>query len=175
MIYEHASAYEEARSRLLICLVALLVKGKLMSVKPENRKRDQSLPIMQKVGAAIVQDKRVLVVRKKTRADREFVMAGGKMEGDETQRETLDRELYEELGVIVTKAEYLGSYEDLSAFKRVPLVIHAYKVQIKGRPEPHSEIKEYAWIDRDFEKKGIPVSSIMAKQVIPELIKRQLL
>src|SRR5690242_18181131 len=122
-----------------------------LPAKPEDMKRDPSLDVMQKVGAAIIHDKKVLVVRKKTRADREYVMAGGKMEGDETQREALARELHEELGVTVKDLEYLGSYEDLSAFKRVPLVIHAYTVQIEGDVEARNEIKEYVWIDRDFE------------------------
>ena len=78
-----------------------------MSVKPEDRRRDPSLDAIQKVGAAIVQDRKVLVVRKKSKADAEFYMAGGKMEGDETQREALDRKLDEELGVTVKEVEYL--------------------------------------------------------------------
>lgn len=105
----------------------------------------------------------------------EFFMAGGRMEDNETQKETLLRELKEELGVAVASIEYLGSYEDLAVFERTPIVIHAYAVQINGEPAPRSEIKEYAWIDREFEQKGIEVSSIMAKQVIPELVARGLM
>jgi 8-oxo-dGTP diphosphatase len=146
-----------------------------VSVKPEDRKRDPSLNAMQKVGAAIVQDKKVLVVRKKTQNKPEYFMAGGKMEGDETQRETLLRELDEELGVNVKQIEYIGSYEDLAVFEGTPIVIHAYSVEIEGEVMPQSEIKEYAWIDRNFEKNGIEVSSIMAKKVIPELIKKGLM
>ena len=144
-------------------------------ISPEDRKRDPSLSAIQKVGAAIVRDQKVLVVRKKSKEDAEYYMAGGKMEGDETQREALIRELDEELGVIVKTMEYLGSYEDLAVFERVPLVIHAYKVEIEGEINAQSEIKEYAWIDRNFEKKGIPLGSIMAKKVIPELVKRGLM
>ncbi len=146
-----------------------------MSISPKNRKRDPSLSTIQKVGAAILKDKKVLVVRKKTQTKSEYYMAGGKMEGEENQSQTLVRELNEELGVGVKKMKYIGSYEDLAVFEGKPIIIHAYEVEIDGDISPQSEIKEIAWIDRDFEKKGIPVSSIMAKKVIPELIKKNLM
>ena len=146
-----------------------------MNTNPENQKRDPNSTAIQKVGAAIIKDKKVLVVRKKSHADDEYYMAGGKMEGEETQRETLERELKEELDVEVTQVEYLGSFEDIAVFEQKPIVIHAYHVNVKKEPSAQSEIKEYAWIDRDFEAKGFEVSSIMAKKVIPELIKRDLM
>jgi len=146
-----------------------------ITLEPQNRKRDPSLSAIQKVGAAILRDKKVLVVRKKTQDKSEYFMAGGRMEDDETQKETLLRELKEELGVDVKKLEYVGSYEDMAVFEGTPIIIHAYSVEILGEPAPQSEIKEYAWIDRDFEQKGITLSSIMAKRVIPELIRRGLM
>jgi 8-oxo-dGTP pyrophosphatase MutT (NUDIX family) len=97
-------------------------------------------------------------------------MAGGKMEDGETQRETLLRELAEELSVKASRYEYIDSYEDNAVFEGTPIVIHAYYVEIEGEPAPASEIKEYAWIDADFETKGFGVSSIMGKRVIPRLV-----
>jgi 8-oxo-dGTP diphosphatase len=144
-------------------------------IKPEDRKLDKTLTAMQKVGAAIVRDKKVLVVRKKTQNKQEYFMAGGKMEGDETQRQTLQRELDEELGVVVKHIEYIGSFEDVAVFEEVPIIIHAYVVEIEGDVNPKSEIKEYAWIDRNFASQGIPLSSIMATRVVPELVKKGLM
>lgn len=140
--------------------------------KPEDRKRDPNLKAIQKVGAAVVQDGKVLVLRKKSQPSPEYYMAGGKMEGNETQRETLVRELKEELGVDVEDYEYIDSFEDEAVFEKTPIVIHAYYVKVKGQPEPANEVKEYAWIDPDFESKGFEVSSIMAKRVIPRLVEK---
>jgi 8-oxo-dGTP diphosphatase len=142
---------------------------------PEDQKRDPSIGAIQKVGAAILRENKVLVVRKKTQNKSEYYMAGGRMEENETQRDTLIRELKEELGVDISSMQYLGSYTDSAVFEEEPIIIHAYAVHITGEPAPQSEIKEYIWIDRDFEKKGIKVSSIMAKKVIPQLIARGLL
>ncbi|WP_369269572.1 NUDIX domain-containing protein [Streptomyces sp. R11] len=139
-------------------------------VKAEDRKRDPNLDAIQKVGAAVVSDGKVMVVRKKGQRTDEYFMAGGKMEGEETQRQTLVRELQEELGVEVADYQYIGSYEDLAVFEGTPIVLHAYCVHIAGRPQPHNEIKEYAWIDSEFESKGFKVSSIMAQHVIPRLV-----
>jgi 8-oxo-dGTP diphosphatase len=143
--------------------------------KPEDRKRDPDLDAIQKVGAAIVHDGKVLVLRKKGQPSAEYYMAGGKMEEGETQRETLFRELKEELQVSVEHYEYIGSYSDLAVFEGTPIVIHAYYVRVLGTPSPAHEVKEYAWIDAGFEKAGYQVSSIMSKQVMPRLVEMEML
>jgi 8-oxo-dGTP pyrophosphatase MutT (NUDIX family) len=132
--------------------------------------RDPDLDAIQKVGAAIVQDRKVLVVRKRNQPSAEYYMAGGRMEQGETQRETLVRELMEELGVTVAEYEYIGSYSDQAVFEGTPILIHAYYVRISGEPIPSDEVKEYAWIGPDFAADGYTVSSIMAKKVIPRLV-----
>jgi 8-oxo-dGTP diphosphatase len=139
-------------------------------VNPEDRRWDPELDAIQKVGAAIVSNGKVLVVRKKNQPSAEYYMAGGRMEDGETQRETLLRELDEELNVKVSRYEYIDSYEDNAVFEGSPIVIHAYYVEIEGEPTAASEIKEYAWIGSDFEAKGFSVSSIMGKRVIPRLV-----
>lgn len=138
-------------------------------INPEDRQRDPELDAIQKVGAAIVSNGKVLVVRKKNQPSAEYYMAGGRMEDGETQRETLMRELAEELGVKATRWDYIDSYQDNAVFEGTPIVIHAYYVEIEGEPTPASEIKEYAWIGADFEAQGLSVSSIMGKRVIPRL------
>src|SRR5690242_13737264 len=113
------------------------------TIRPEDKKRDASNTAIQKVGAAVVQDGKALVVRKKTQKKSEYFMAGGRMEADETQRDTLARELKEELGVDVASMEYIGTFEDLGVFEGTPIIIHAYIVRIIGDPSAQSEIKEY--------------------------------
>jgi len=128
---------------------------------------EHSPPVIEKVGAAIVRNKKVLVVRKAGQPSPEFFTAGGKIEEGETHYQTLARELKEELGVDVERLEYLGSYRDVAVFEAVPIVIHAYYVEVTGEPRPSAEIRELKWIGKS--DADISVSSIMANQIIPEL------
>lgn len=142
---------------------------------PHERLRLDEEGVIEKVGAAVVTDRKVLVVRKLNQTKSDYYMAGGRMEMGETQLQTLERELYEELGIGIVQYQYLGSYRDLAVFEEVPIIIHAYWVIPDREPSVQSEIKEYKWIDATFNEKGIPVASIMAKKVIPELIKKNIL
>ena len=127
--------------------------------------------MIDKVGAMVVRGGKVLVVQKKTKDDRkEYIILGGKREGDETDREVLERELMEEIGVELISMEPLGGYDDIAVFENIPIHIEAYLVEMEGEPRCDSEIKALAWIDRDYEKQGIEVGSILGKHVIPKLI-----
>ncbi|MEU1746585.1 NUDIX hydrolase [Micromonospora arida] len=132
---------------------------------------DPTTRAIQKVGAAILNGRNILVVRKKRQESDHYIMPGGRMEEGETQRETLTRELREELGVKVRSFEYIGSYSDIAVFEGDPLIIHAYQVEIEGEITPLAELGECRWIDAHFEQNGIKVGSIMAKKVIPELVR----
>ncbi|MGW2049836.1 NUDIX hydrolase [Streptomyces sp. NPDC001858] len=138
--------------------------------RPEDRLYDPTQAAIQKVGAAIVKDNRILVVRKKKQEGEEYIMPGGRMEGGETQRETLYRELREELGVDVSAYDYLGTFSDIAVFEGEPLIIHAYVVEVEGEMTPQAELGELRWIDAHFQEQGIKVGSIMAKKVIPRMV-----
>ncbi|OOC08159.1 hypothetical protein B0293_04640 [Amycolatopsis azurea DSM 43854] len=144
-------------------------------MRPEDQRYDASLKAMQKVGAVIISNRKVMVVRKKNEKQSECIMPGGRMEEGETQYECLVRELNEELKVDVGECEFVGTYRDIAVFEGVPLVIHAYHVEIKGTPRPSSEIKEYIWINTEFPASGLRVASIMARKVMPEMKRRGLI
>jgi 8-oxo-dGTP diphosphatase len=126
---------------------------------------------MQKIGA-VIQDanRNLLVVKKNVPGRNTYVIPGGRPEGAETQMETLERELEEELGVRVTSATFFGTYEERSEFEDVPLVMTVFDVEIEGRPMPQSEIIDLLWIDRRYKERGISIGSVLAKHVIPKLI-----
>lgn len=63
------------------------------------------------VRALIVKDRRILVCQTKGRDY--FFLPGGHVEFNETLREALRRELYEEMGAILTKAQFIGGIENL--------------------------------------------------------------
>ena len=126
--------------------------------------------MIDKVGGIILNDKKILVQRKRNNRI-ECIIPGGKRENNETDFETLKRELYEEL----SGTEFIGGYDDIAVFSNKPIHVQAYIATIKGKIKCNNEIKEALWIDRDYKKEGIKVGSILGNHIIPELIKRGLM
>lgn len=124
-----------------------------------------------KVGAIILNDKKQILVVRKTFKDRtEFIIPGGRQEKGETDEQTLVRELMEELGIAVSSFSFFGRFSEQAIFEDIPLVMSVYRVEIEGQPSLQSEIKEYVWIDRDYEQKGYLLGSVLSKHVVPSLI-----
>ena len=71
--------------------------------------------MIDKVGGVILKDKKILVQRKKNNRE-EYIIPGGKREGNETDFETLKRELDEELDVELLNTQFLGGYDDIACF-----------------------------------------------------------
>lgn len=137
-------------------------------------KLEKGETMIDKVGGVILKDKKILVQRKNNNRE-ECIIPGGKREGNETDFETLKRELQEELSVELVKAEYIGTYQDIAVFSGKPLQVITYIAMIKGEIKCNNEIKETIWIDRNYKELGIKVGSILGNYVIPELIKRDLM
>lgn len=132
------------------------------------------LDVIDKVGAIILKDKKILVQRKKNNR-KECIIPGGKREQLENDFQTLQRELFEEITVEVKKATYFGDYDDLAVFSNKPLHVCVYLVDISGKIKCNNEIKEAIFIDRNYKEKEIEVGSILGDYVIPELVKRGLM
>lgn len=129
-----------------------------------------------KIGGIILRGKKLLVVKKRTKDNRsEYIIPGGKREGNETDFETLKRELQEEIQVELLSAEPFGGFDDIAIFENIPIHIEVYFANIVGEPTCDSEIKELVWIYRNYEKKGIKLGSVLAKFVIPKLIELEMM
>jgi len=125
-----------------------------------------------KVGAIILNNKKQLLVVRKNFKDRtEYIIPGGRQEKNETDYETLARELSEELGVKFISKEFFGKFNEQAIFENIPLTMSVYRIEIEGIPKPQSEIKEYIWIDKEYESKGISLGTVLSKHVIPQLVK----
>ena len=116
--------------------------------------------MIDKVGGIILNDKKILVQRKRNNRI-ECIIPGGKRENNETDFETLKRELYEELSVELISTEFIGGYDDIAVFSNKPIHVQAYIATIKGKIKCNNEIKEALWIDRYYKKEGIKVGSIL--------------
>lgn len=124
-----------------------------------------------KVGGIILSEKKLLVVRKRTKDNREeYIIPGGKREGNETDFQTLKRELSEEIQVELVDMEPFGGFDDIAVFENIPIHIEVYFAQVVGKPTCDSEIKDIVWIDKDYANYGIKLGSVLGKFVIPKLV-----
>lgn len=102
-----------------------------------------------RIVAALIQDDRgrLLLVRK--RGTSAFMQPGGKIQGDESHIETLQRELAEELSCTMQPDPvYLGTFTAPAANEQGSHVEAAtYRVQLAGPIRAASEIAEIFWLD----------------------------
>jgi 8-oxo-dGTP diphosphatase len=156
--------YLEAKSATCRSYISLKTSG----ADEEPLQRMTSKPYIHKIGAAILSEGRMLVVRKVS-SDDIFIIPGGKPEGNESHEETLRRELNEELSIGVDSLTYIGSFEDTAEFENRPIRMDVYRVEISGEPRAASEIAELRWIDRDYSKDGVKIGSVLASFVVPKM------
>lgn len=96
------------------------------------------------VAAAIIEGGRLLVVSKKAAPD-VFYLPGGKPEPGETARQTLLRELGEELGVLPTSTALLGHFDGVAALERVPMRMTVFLAGLARVPRPAAELAALGW------------------------------
>lgn len=122
-----------------------------------------------KLGAIIVKNRQLLVVRK--RGKEEFIIPGGKHERDEGEEECLKRELYEELQISLTSFNFFKRYEGEAHFEKVPMIMDLYFADFRGEIKIDSEIKEFLWLGRDYKEKGVKLGGALEFFTVPELVK----
>ena len=98
-----------------------------------------------KIGAAVISNDRLLVVRKRGLAA--YILPGGKPEPGETDLETLSREVKEELGCGFSRPVLVGKFKDVAAGTGdAVVVVTLYTAALVGEPTPSNEIEGTAWI-----------------------------
>jgi ADP-ribose pyrophosphatase len=96
------------------------------------------------VAIAIVHDGRLLVVHKLSGGA--WILPGGKPEPGESEIETIQREVREELSCTAVDLEPLGLFVDKAAHQdgaRIRLMV--YTGSLRGAPQPGREIKRLRW------------------------------
>ena len=127
--------------------------------------------IIHKVGAIILDNKKILVGKKKEK----FIIPGGRLEKGENNIECLRRELNEEFRVELVSSKYFGTFDDEAALDP-GMTIHmdVYLTSIRGTPVASSEITEMRFIDSKNSER-IKLGSILEKFVIPELARKKMI
>lgn len=110
------------------------------------------------INAAIIQNRRLLLVRKKDH----WILPGGKPEPNESDLECLCREVKEELsGTQLERINYYGTFDGKTPHTGDILLARVYFADIKGELiSTSAEIVDYAWA-RDISKYNL--SDITAK------------
>jgi 8-oxo-dGTP diphosphatase len=99
-----------------------------------------------KIGLAVIDGDRVLLVKK--RGSDFLILPGGKPEKNETDTQTLSRELDEELGcrLVSDQLTFLGTFSDEAAgMPGVRVTIRLYAGSLVGTPIPQAEIDSIVW------------------------------
>ena len=112
--------------------------------------REDTGKVITIVAALVLDGSKTLLVRK--RGTRAFMQPGGKVHGEESAREALDREIGEELGcrIVIGSERLLGTYEGPAANEPEALLrADLYAVELAGEAIPLAEIDEMLWLDID--------------------------
>jgi 8-oxo-dGTP pyrophosphatase MutT (NUDIX family) len=128
--------------------------------------------MLRKIAAVIIENRKFLVVRDSGQDF--FKMPGGKVESNESDEECLKRELMEELSVIPTETEFIGSAIGVTP-KGENIDVAFCITNCKGAYSKEDKIAETVLIDSSHEKDGIKVAKTIDDYLIPRLLELDLI
>ena len=94
-----------------------------------------------------------------------YYIPGGKREGNETNEQTLSREIWEELAVEIQpeSIEYIGRFRAQADgyHKGITVKMTCYKADFRGIPKASNEIEEIKWLNYQDVNKVSDVDKII--------------
>ncbi len=133
------------------------------------------MQIIHKVTGIEIKDNKILLVRKKGKDI--WTGLGGKPETGESEKETLLREIQEEVNCSANILEKIGDFEAPAAFDQGALLkLAVYTIKLNGVPKIiDDELEEFSFIGKDYKNKGIKLPDSIEFGVIPALKKKGLI
>jgi len=156
--------------------LAILIRRRLeesgFAVEPAvDPSRCVALPAIHVVGAAIVENGKVLLTRRSSRMSMpgKWEFPGGKVEPGEEPRAALAREIAEELGLTVEIGERVGRGTSIDGVRRIVLEVFAARRR-GGEPRLH-EHEEHGWFSGeeldalDWPEADLPILAALARRL----------
>jgi 8-oxo-dGTP pyrophosphatase MutT (NUDIX family) len=128
--------------------------------------------MIDKVAALVIHEGKILLVREA--GEEWWLTPGGKREAGETDLQTLERELEEELGVRPTVWTYFDTFRGQTV-KGDELKITCFLCELGGTPKPASEIEELSWMNSSEIEAQKGLTPIFREQIVPKLVAAGLL
>jgi 8-oxo-dGTP diphosphatase len=123
-----------------------------------------------KIGAIIFNEKQeLLAVHKSGKPAMELIMPGGKREEDESDEDTLKRELMEELGAHISSIQFFDEFQDKAIYEDKWLIMRVYHVTLCNKPTPQHEIDQLVWLNKDYHTTNYIFASILGKKILPRI------
>lgn len=126
------------------------------------------MQVIDKIAYIYMQDKKILSSLSKGKDT--YYIPGGKREGNETDEETLIREVKEELSVDILKEtiSYYGTFEAQAHGKKEGIIVKmtCYTADYEGQMKPDSEIQEIRWLTSKDMDKISPVDKLIFKDLL---------
>lgn len=112
------------------------------------RKHERVNSLIKAVGLVLCVDQRLLLVRSQDQVA--FYLPGGTIEPGETEQRALQREVAEELGVVLREPELLARYrtDAVGRGDGVQVDLACYTGAVDGEPVASAEIAELGWFTR---------------------------
>ncbi len=106
-----------------------------------------------------------------------YITLGGKIELGESDLECLKREVKEEIGCDIKNPVYFDTFAGKTYDNTKSIHMKCYFVELTGefKINPADSIDHYRWIDKNYKSEGVLAAPLLEQQVIPALIKKELL
>lgn len=127
-----------------------------------------------KIGAIIFDEQgKMLAVHKKGKPANELIVPGGVRENNETDEQTLRREIWEELSANVTSFQFYDQFEAQAIYEDKWLIMRVYVVTLDRAPQASQEIDQLVWLGADYQQTQYQFASILGQQILPRLFHQQ--
>ncbi len=127
-----------------------------------------------KIIAIVIQNNEFLMVRKVGKDI--WTGLGGKPENNETEEQTLIREIREEIHCGAKVIKKLGDFKAPAVFDDAIVKLSAYLVELVGNIKlDDPELEEYKFIPKNYKELGIKLPISTEEHIIPFLIKNKYL
>jgi len=127
-----------------------------------------------KIAAVVIRDNRFFMVRK--RGKDIWTSLGGHPEDNETEEESLLREIQEEVHCDASIVRKLGDFYAKAAHDDAIVKLSTYLVELQGEPKlDDPELEESQFVPSNYKELGIKLPASIEEQVLPYCVEHKLL